>query len=439
MKKRSRTALRAAALAGAVLLGACVGDADELLAPVEPATGGALFQRYVSMGNSITAGYQSGGVNDTLQLRAYPVLLAAKANASFTSPLVRFPGCPRPFAAPLGATGRIGTADTCVRSNAPAVIQNVAVPGERLLDLLRFPVTGDVPRLHILLLGERTQVRHMIDAHPTFVSVWIGNNDALEASVGGILGPLSAGADSSLTPLSKFQSQLNTLVDSIAFANPQGAMLIGVVNAIRAAPVLQPGAYFYLAASTTGGSYQGRPVNANCSPVTGVGTPNPLSANMVSFQIVTAAGFPEINCDPNAYPVGDPRRGAYLLDTSEQAIVTARVNAFNAAIKAAADARGWLYVDPNLLLEDYRGRKATNGRYTFVRKCQDLPTAATPAALQAAVALSCPVTGATGEPNFFGSLISFDGVHPSTSAHVILANSFAAAINAKYGISLPTT
>jgi hypothetical protein len=30
-------------------------------------------------------------------------------------------------------------------------------------------------------------------------------------------------------------------------------------------------------------------------------------------------------------------------------------------------------------------------------------------------------------------------VHPSTAAHVILANAFAAAINAKYGTSLPTS
>ncbi|HEX8395141.1 MAG TPA: hypothetical protein VF665_22530 [Longimicrobium sp.] len=438
MKKRSRsTVLRAAALAGMVLLGACVGDGEELLQPVEPATGGALFQRYMSLGNSITAGYQSGGIYDTLQLRAYPVLLANKANAEFTSPLVQFPGCPRPFAAPLGATGRIGTADTCVRTNNPRFIQNVGVPGERLRDLLRFP-SGDVARLHILLLGERTQVRHMLDNKPSFVSVWIGNNDALEATVGGILGPLTAGADSSLTPLNKFQADLSSLADSIASITPKGVMLVGVVNAIRAAPIVQPGAYFYLAASTTGGAFQGRTVNANCSPVNNLGQPNPLSANLVSFQMVTAAGFTEINCDPNAYPVGDPRRGAFLLDVAEQGIVTARVNAFNAAIKAVADARGWLYVDPNVLLEDYRSRR-TSGRYTFVRKCQDLATATTPAQFQSAVALSCPVTGATGEPNFFGSLFSFDGVHPSTSAHVIIANYFAAQINTKYQTVLPTT
>jgi lysophospholipase L1-like esterase len=48
------------------------------------------------------------------------------------------------------------------------------------------------------------------------------------------------------------------------------------------------------------------------------------------------------------------------------------------------------------------------------------------------------VTGPTAAPNFFGSLMSFDGVHPSTQAHVILAGAFAQRINAKYGTTLST-
>src|SRR5829696_2118393 len=97
MKKRSLgNALRTAALAATVLLGACVGDGDEPVTIIEPtANGGRLFVRYVSMGNSITAGFQSGGLNDSLQSRAYPVFLAARAGATFNAPLVARPGCPR--------------------------------------------------------------------------------------------------------------------------------------------------------------------------------------------------------------------------------------------------------------------------------------------------------------------------------------------------------
>src|ERR1043165_2846628 len=93
MKKRSLgNALRAAALAATVLLGACVGDGDEAITTVNATpNGGELFVRYVSLGNSITAGYQSSGLNDSLQVRAYPVLLAQRAGATFNAPLVARP------------------------------------------------------------------------------------------------------------------------------------------------------------------------------------------------------------------------------------------------------------------------------------------------------------------------------------------------------------
>jgi hypothetical protein len=199
--------------------------------------------------------------------------------------------------------------------------------------------------------------------------------------------------------------------------------------------------------------------------VNALGQPNALSRNMVSIQIVGDTNFPEINCDPNAYPAGDPRRGVYLLDTTEQAIVAARVGTipttgrpsgggYNAAIRAAAVANNWLYVDPNLIFNVFLAESvappANTGTlrlFQRVRKCQHLPTATTSAQFAEAVAKSCPnpapvpSSGTTnvGAPNFFGSLFSFDGVHPSTEAHQFLSEYFAAYINGRYGTTLPTT
>ena len=55
-----------AAAFGALLVAAC--HNDELFRPAAQPTN-ALFARYVSMGNSITAGFQSGGINDSTQLQ----------------------------------------------------------------------------------------------------------------------------------------------------------------------------------------------------------------------------------------------------------------------------------------------------------------------------------------------------------------------------------
>jgi hypothetical protein len=430
------------ALAAALALAGCVGDGDDPITSVpSTAQGGTLFQRYVALGNSITAGFQSGGIVDSLQIRAYPVLLAQRAGATqFYVPLLNKPGCPAPFTAPLVAP--TGTPPCALRdttgSGSARFVGNVAVPGARIRDLVILDSTQSFAPLYNFITGGRTQIQAMHAADPTFVSVWIGNNDALAAALGGNLGPAAAGLDSTLTRLSSFQASLNAVVAEVAAEAPQGVMLVGVVDAVIAAPLIQPGAYFFLARDPATGRYNGKPVNANCSPVTALGAPNPLAANMVSFQIVANANFPEINCDPAAYPVGDPRRGALLLDTQEQAIVRTRIAQYNAAIQAAATANNWIYVDPNTVLGPYLLEKDANGRYQRARKCQDLATAATAAAFQAAVLNSCPVTGPTAAPNFFGSLISFDGVHPSSEAHRILAGNFAARINTRYGTTLST-
>src|SRR5215218_8971453 len=108
---RRRPLLAAAALAVLATLGACVGDDEVLNPPVNPA-GGALFTRYVSMGNSITAGFQSNGIVDSTQRQAYPNLLAQRAGTPFTQPLFARPGCPPLMTAPLTPST---AAPTCVR------------------------------------------------------------------------------------------------------------------------------------------------------------------------------------------------------------------------------------------------------------------------------------------------------------------------------------
>src|SRR2546430_4512776 len=71
-----RRILVAGSLSLALLAAAC--HEDELFSSLPPLyTGGAMFQRYVAMGNSITAGVQSGGINDSTQRQSYAVLVAA--------------------------------------------------------------------------------------------------------------------------------------------------------------------------------------------------------------------------------------------------------------------------------------------------------------------------------------------------------------------------
>jgi hypothetical protein len=52
---------------------------DESLAAPDLGNNGGLLTRYVAMGNSITAGFQSAGINDSTQRRSYAAVFARQA------------------------------------------------------------------------------------------------------------------------------------------------------------------------------------------------------------------------------------------------------------------------------------------------------------------------------------------------------------------------
>jgi hypothetical protein len=417
----------AAALGALVFTAACI-EHEAVLPPVTPQPGGDLLTRYVAMGNSITAGLQSGGINDSTQMESFAVMLAEQAGADFNVPLLQSPGCPPPFVAPFGP--RIGNLpdDTCLLRE-PSVrrpLQNLAVPQALIASALDFEVAANA--LTTLILGGRSQAQAMRDADPTLVSVWLGNNDALA--------PAIVGNPALLPPLNAFAAEAEAIAGEIEATNAQDAVFIGVVDAIAASPILQPGAYFWALYQQDPAAFGGKPVNDNCAPIDfATGQPNPLGAHMVSFRIVPDPRFPEIDCSGDAYPEGDVRRGMHLLTLEEQQTVRARVHEYNAALESTATSRGWIYIDPASV---FLPALMDGPPFNRMRKCQMLAGAQTMEQFQQAVLQSCPVPPQLGgAPNFFGDWVSFDGTHPAKPAHIAIANAIIAEINAKHGLSIP--
>src|SRR5207249_8476488 len=91
-----RRVILAAGISVALAAAACHED-DLISPPIPPYTGGAMFQRYVSMGNSITAGFQSGGIDSVTQLQSYAALVAGAMRTSYYYPGLNWPGCPPLF------------------------------------------------------------------------------------------------------------------------------------------------------------------------------------------------------------------------------------------------------------------------------------------------------------------------------------------------------
>lgn len=408
----------AASLAlGILALGACHSD-DSLNPPSAPPvpSAGALFQRYVSMGNSITAGFQSAGINDSTQARSYAVLLAGAMGASFVRPSLNLPGCPPPFVNNVTQTrlsfpgGPVTTGSSCFLRQANLTPNNVAVPGARATEILTnfgVPVSSS-NALTLLFLGGRTQLQAMADQDPTFVSLWIGNNDVL----GALTSLTNPGNPLAVTPIPAFQAQYTQILDSIESMGAS-AVLISVAD-VSVIPYASRGSvYWCIKNQPACGSFPaafppGFTVNNNCAP--GAAIPGmkgdsilvPWPIGVPRIATAAGGGSTTLDCSVDA-DVVTPGEYAGLRDA---------VAGYNAFIQSEATARGWAYVDINAPLLQAVG-------LGVIPPFPDL-------------------SAALGGGNVgFGPLFSLDGVHPSTTAHRLVADSVASAINLKYSTSIP--
>jgi hypothetical protein len=369
-----------------------------------------MFKRYVAMGNSITAGIQSGGINDSTQKQSYAVLVAAAMGGDpFYYPSLNAPGCPPPFTniftgARVGGVGVTGSTCLFRNANIPPYLNNVAVPGAETIDMLN---NGPAPGTHSnpltqLFLGGRTQVRAMMDARPTFVSVWFGNND--------LLGAAQAGDTTLATDTAVFRANYAKALDSIS-ATGASAVLIAVGLGHLANNVVLP---FFSRGTTwfgaiSGGAFAPAPISvaANCAPPRG---DTVLVSFAYGFGLVAAAqGGTPTTLDCTAAPVIEPAETRFFAGLQLR---------YNAIIQAQATARGWAFTDSvNTMMDSLAAALPAGSQF------RPFPNAGNP-----------PPACST---NTFGLAFSCDGIHPSAATQRLIARKVVRAINAKYGSAIP--
>jgi lysophospholipase L1-like esterase len=388
---------------------------DEALNAPDLSNNGGLLQRYVAMGNSITAGFQSGGINDSTQLQSYAVVFATQAKAPFFEPLLNKPGCPPPFdinsTNPPHRLGGGSSTDCSLRNATPLpYVSDVAVPGVTSFGIeSNTSPFGGTNALTQFILGGRTQVKAMMDAHPTFVSVWIGNNDVL----GSLTNSSNPGDPALVTPNAVFADNYAPILDSIQKVGAK-AVLIGVSD-VSLIPYSSSGATYWCIKN---------------QPACGFTTPAPFPTTFqVALNCAPKAAVPTSNGDSVLVPwvVGVPKLAAAqagattTLDCSvdnevvlpsEYKILRDAVQGYNAYIAGAARQRAWAYVDISALA-------AYKADPTKIASFPTLPTG-------------------PSQPNvLFGSYYTLDGVHPSAAFHRIFADSIISAVNRTYGTTIP--
>ena len=352
------------------------------------------FNTYVSVGDSLAAGFESNALVETHQNRSVPFLIARQAGVQgFQQPLISEPGIPveltlvslvpapliQPKAATAGAPKNLALARP---------YNNLAVPGATSVDALTR--TTDAGGLHdIILRGMGTQVQQAVALRPTAITLWIGNNDVLGAATRG-----RAIDGVTLTPTATFRA---TYAQIVAALKATGAFIVAAnlpdVTTIPFVTTIRP----YV-------------VNSAGAPVLIAGARVPLigpNGSLPSTALVTLAASSllaqGIGIPTAVGGTGAPLPDEVVLDPSEIAIIQDHVAADNQAIREICGAANIPVLDVNALLTEL----ATTGR---------------------------KIGGVTLTSAYLtGGVFSYDGVHPNDIGYAVVANEFIGVINANGG------
>lgn len=202
-------------------------------------TPGALdLSKYVSIGNSLTAGFMDNALYTSGQDHSFPNLLAQQFQISgigggtFNQPDI---GSANGFSGTDGTNvfGRfelslsllrpvptVGEAPTAFGGDKSA-LNNFGVPGMRLVDVAD-PSLASRNGLYGRFAsqpGVSTVLGDALDADPTFFSFWLGNNDILGYAVGG------GSNEALITDAGAFQSSLTQALGGLVQSGAQGVVM----------------------------------------------------------------------------------------------------------------------------------------------------------------------------------------------------------------------
>jgi lysophospholipase L1-like esterase len=331
------------------------------------------FSRFVVVGDSLSAGFQSNSLIDTAQPHGYANVVAQQAHASLILPLISPPGIPPTLElVSFGPPPVIVTAQGLgSRINPTVQVTDLAVPGAKADDVLNDRPATSPNGLNTVILGlpglllnppiNRSQIEWAEALHPTFTLLWIGSND--------VLGAAAAGTPALATPVATFQQTYAEIANRLA-ATGSKLVFINIVDVTRIP--------LFTSAEQVAEQI-GIPL-AVLGPILGIH----------AGDLVTPGALPIIQ-NILAGNVTGPLPGTVVLDVSEQAQIRATVDGFNAVIAAEAKKHGAALVDEHTSFE----RNADRG---------------------------VEIRGQRLTVAFLGGLFSLDGVHPTNTGYALTAN-----------------
>jgi lysophospholipase L1-like esterase len=446
----------------------CENDFDTDVNDVVVTKGEADFSKYVALGNSLTSGYRDGALYSSGQNESYPSMIAMQmklaGGGEFKQPLmpnnvggfIGLPGFPGKLELKIvnGALSPVPNSPAAVLDNVTAggAYQNMGVPGAKVFHLLA-PGYGNAANIPLGLANPyfarfassatASVVGDALAQNPTFISLWIGNND--------VLGYATSGGDGSnpITPVDGaagvgFTNSYTALVGLLFPAGTTRKGIIANIPNVTSVPYFTRVPAMPLTNLTTAqvtqlnGGYAA--YNAGLAQAKSLGAINDAEyqRRLIKFtagavangaviadkDLSTVPGLPKYRQTTAkdfilllASQVLNPTAGGgtsvpledkLVLTEAEAAKVTTATAAYNTTIKNVAAAKNLAFVDMNAKMEELNSKSGIvwdGVKYTatFVS----------------------------------GGAFSLDGIHLTGRGYAIIANEFIKTINDKYKSTLP--
>ncbi|RDC56630.1 G-D-S-L family lipolytic protein [Pedobacter chinensis] len=389
----------------------------EIETPAGTTAGQANFSKYISVGNSLTAGFADGGLYLEGQKVAYPNLIASKmatvGGGSFTSPFftdaqangsgyLTLSALVNGAPTLTNATNNLAYRDATHLTKYTGEVQNLGIPGMRVDLAFAAPYGAANMYMERLLtdaqVGTTTYFQFIQGRNHTFFSLWLGNNDALGyATNGGV----TTDATNVLTDKSTFSLLYSNLVNALTANGQKG--VVGTIPDVTAVPYFNTVTVSALLAAA-------KAINPAAVAVfiqTGSGTVRAATSEDLIRLPFQSAGLFGTGTIPYGLDPRNPIANNWVLDKDEIIRVKDYVNSYNSTIKSLASSKGLAVADT----------------YTY------LNTVKTGIAIQGININSAFITGGA---------FSLDGVHLTPRGNAVIANVFIDAINSKYGSTIPT-
>ncbi len=392
---------------------------------VVPSSGSADFTRYISIGNSLTAGFADNGLYLNGQLNSFPSIIAQQmklaGGGEFAQPLfsesqrngsgyVRYGGLTpagTPNLIPVttnlairGVQAIPGFGNVTLYTKHTGALNNYGVPGIKLRDI-KLAAYGNVNGYYERLLPgnagtNTTTYLDFVTATPfTFFTNWLGNNDALGYATSGGVGDV-------LTPTADFTTMYTELINRLTATGAKGA--VATIPDVSVIPFFNTVTVSAVLAGANALRPTGVPAFTNIFIATSAGARAATAEDLIVLNFPTSlmGGATLYGLTPS-----NPIESRYVLDRDEVATVRAAITSYNNTIKTVANSKGLAVFDANEYLNKFKGAGTTVDGLTFTTAYVS------------------------------GKIFSLDGVHLTPMGNAVVANEFINVINAKYNATLP--